>query len=82
MIDFDRPHHSATSFSRRLFSPSLAFMVVLVCCVFVVICDGFWGGFVVVVQLVLCGGFRRSSWWVFMVPARWFVIGARFYGHS
>ena len=33
-------------------------MVVLVCCVFVVVCDGFRRGFVVVVvPLVFCGGF-------------------------
>ena len=57
MIGFGRPHHSTTGFSLRLFSPSLTFMVVLVCCVFVVVCDGFRRGFVVVVLLVFCGGF-------------------------
>jgi len=63
MIGFGRPHHSTTGFSRWLFSPSLAFMVVLDCCLFVVVCDGFQRGFVVVVLLVFCGGSRRSSWW-------------------
>jgi uncharacterized membrane protein YccC len=60
MIGLGRPHHSATGFSQRLFSPSLAFMVVLVCCIFVVVCDGFRRGFVVVVLLIFCGGFRCS----------------------
>jgi hypothetical protein len=67
MIGLGRPHHSAIDFSQRLFSPLLVFMVVLVCCVFVVVCDGFWRGFmVVVVVLVFCGGSWRSSWWVFI----------------
>jgi len=56
MIGMGRPHHSATDFSQQLFSPSLVFMVVLVCCAFVVVCDGFWRGFVVVVLLVFL-------WW-------------------
>jgi len=76
MISFGRPHHSAIGFSQRLFSPSMAFMVVLVCCVFVVVCDGFRRGFVVVVLLVFCGGSRRSSWWfvVGFYLAQWFVV--------
>jgi hypothetical protein len=64
MIGFGRPHHSTTGFCQRLFSPSLAFMVVLVCCVFVVVCDDFRRGFVVVL-LVFCGGSRvvhGGSW--------------------
>jgi len=70
------PHHSATGFSQRLFSPSLAFMVVLVLCVFVVVCDGFQRGFVVVVLLVFCGGSWRHSWWfvVGFYMAGWFVV--------
>ena len=62
MIGFGSSHHSPTGFSQRLFSPSLAFMVVLVCCVFVVVCDGFGRRFVVVVLLVFCGGSRRNLW--------------------
>jgi len=66
MIGFGRSHHSATGCSQWLFSSSLALMLVLVCCLFVMVCDGFRRGFVVVVLLVFCGGFRCSSWWVFM----------------
>jgi len=55
MIGLGRPHHSATGFSKQLFFLSLMFMVVLVCCVFVVVCDGFRRGFVVVLGVVRGG---------------------------
>jgi hypothetical protein len=56
MIGLGRPHHSTTGFSQRLFSPSLAFMVVLLCCIFVVVCDGFSEGF-------YDGGAASFLWW-------------------
>jgi hypothetical protein len=71
-----RPHHSTTGFSQRLFSPSLAFMVVLVCCLFVVVCEGFRRGFVVVVLLIFCGGFLCSfcgdAAFLWQVCVHWF----------
>ncbi|RHN76015.1 hypothetical protein MtrunA17_Chr2g0327461 [Medicago truncatula] len=60
MIGLDRPHHSATGFSQRLFSPSLTFMVI--CWFFVVMLVVAGAGFCLLMM-------RFSNTWMLDVMA-------------